>query len=127
MSSRTVSELKGRQFVASIGEPWDFASLAGDNRLEGYVSCVVVQKDQAALLCKVLPFKVSTVEISQVVAVNRYVGGQDVLKTLLESQAATMNFVYLKSGHVLAESDVLAILANPEPKGFLVGSMTLSR
>lgn len=124
--SNLTSGLEGRRFSASIGEPWDFVSAAGANRLEGNVLMVALSKDgQPALLCRVSPFKYSLAEISQVIAVNRYVGSQDILTTLHTGQLATMNFVFSVLAQEIEEADILSALANSEPKAFLVGSMEL--
>jgi hypothetical protein len=125
-SSPAADDLVGQHFVASIGEPWDFSSSAGDNRLEGQIHRISPSaRGQPVLLCSVSSFKSSSAEIDRVAAVNRYVGAQDVLATLRSGRPVTLNFMFLPMGGTADE--LLSVLARAESMSLLVGSMTLAK
>ena len=119
--------LVGRRFTASIGEPWDFVSSVGQNRLEGEIAAVVLSDHgQPLFLCSVSPFTISGGTIRQVIGANRYIGSQELIKTLESGENAVMNFAFLTSGDVIAQEDVVKLLSESTLAKFLVGSMKLS-
>ena len=121
------NSLVGRRFTASIGEPWDFVSSVGQNRLEGEIKAVAWSKQgQPRFNCTVSAFTVSGVVINQVIGVNRYVSAQDVIQVLEAGGNATMNFVFLKSGKTIAQDEIADSLSSEALSSFLVGSMMLS-
>ncbi|MGI0015307.1 MAG: hypothetical protein ACREBU_17970 [Nitrososphaera sp.] len=127
MSSPTGDDLVGLSFSASIGEPWDFESDAGPNRLQGTVQMIAFdQRGNPLLLCEVVPFSFSSKRIHQVIAVNRYCGSQDVIDALRTMGEATLNFCFLKSGDVLPDIGIETMLSDPSKSDFLVGRMYLS-
>ena len=127
MSNRTGDDLVGLSFSASIGEPWDFESDAGPNRLQGTIQMIALdQRDNPLLLCEVVPFSFSTKRIHQVIAVNRYCGSQDVIEALRTMGEATLDFCFLKSGDVLPEISIETDLSDRSKWSFLVGRMYLS-
>lgn len=126
MSNHTKS-LVGRQFIASIGEPWDFSSSVGQNRLEGEITKVVISDvGQPRLLCTVSPFVVSGISIDQVIGVNRYIGSQNVHAVLASNEEATMNFIFSPSGRLISQEDIGNFLSGSSPTEFLSGSMKLN-
>lgn len=125
MSNHTV-DLVGKSFQASIGEPWDFESDAGQNRLEGKIQQIVFdQSGNPLLLCEVIPFLSAEKRISSVVAVNRYAGSQNLIDALSLSGSATLNFMFQQSGEMFSAEDVEQDLRREADCGFLVGTMKL--
>jgi hypothetical protein len=125
MSNHT-ADLVGRLFYASIGEPWDFESDAGQNRLEGKIRQIVFDRSGSPLLlCEVIPFLSSGKRISSVVAVNRYTGNQNLIDALSMSGSAILNFMFQRSGEVFSAEDIEAVLRRTLSCGFLVGTMKL--
>lgn len=124
MSSHIRDQLIGKRFEASIGEPWDFLSKAGQNKLAGNV-IAVSDSDSAVewLLLEIRPFQHEGNEIRQVVGVNRYKSSQDVFGELLASNVTTLNFMFTIDGHELMDDTVLAELADESKFSFLVGSV----
>lgn len=125
MSNHTV-DLVGRSFQASIGEPWDFESHAGQNRLEGRIQQIVFdQSGNPLLLCEVTPFSSAGKRISSVVAVNRYMSSQNLVDVLSMSSSANLNFIFQRSGEIFLAADVEQALRREEGYSFLVGTMKL--
>jgi hypothetical protein len=115
------------RFIASIGEPWDFSSSVGANRLEGVILNIIRAKEgQPVIHCAVSPFDVFGVKVSEIVAVNRYVGSQDVEAVLSAGKAATMNFIFSSSGKAISADEILDFLTHSQSRSFLIGSMTLT-
>ncbi len=118
------SSLAGKTFEASIGEPWNFESHAGQNKLAGVILATSIEgSDVDWLLLKVSPFDHKGHKIKQVVGVNRYSSSQDVFGQLLAHKIVTLNFMFTLDGHELTESSILSELSNQSNFSFLVGSM----
>jgi len=113
------SKLIGKSFTASIGEPWDFTSTAGKNLLAGQIVDVI----EDVLLCDVSPFEDKGVMIDQVVAVNRYIGSQDFLDSVLNKENTTANLMYAYDGHRFTRESALDELEKDQGITFLVGSL----
>ena len=117
----------GRTVVASIGEPWDFRSAAGDNLLTGRV---VATSEPGApvewLLCEVSPFVAGAHTITMVAAVRRH-AGEEPLQRLLAYGTTHANLLYDPSGVPLTPDRIRAVLTASAPAGvaFLVGSLRL--
>jgi hypothetical protein len=125
MSRPMRDDLIGKPFEAVIGEPWDFQSTAGQNRLTGAVLAASdISSSVEWLLLEVRQFQYEGNEITQVVGVNRYISGQDVFGELLAGNASTLNFMFALDGHELTADTVLTELAEKSKFGFLVGSVT---
>jgi hypothetical protein len=123
MSSHT-ADLVGKIFHASIGEPWDFESDAGRNRLEGKIQQIVFDRSgQPLLLCEVIPFSSFGKTINSVVAVNRYRGSQNIIDVLRISGSVTLNFMFQKSGEVFSAENAESVLNRATDCSFLVGTM----
>lgn len=121
------TDLVGIRFTASIGEPWDFVSSAGQNKLEGKILAVTIAENgQPRLLCSISPFTISGVVVNQVVGVNRYVGSQNLIESLKSGEEATMNFAFTNLGHEISEESVASMITNNSFTSFLVGSMKLN-
>lgn len=126
MSNHT-ADLVGKSFHASIGEPWNFESAAGQNRLEGKIQRIVFeQPGQPLILCEVSPFLSSGKTISSIVAVNRYTSSQNLIDDLSMSGSAILNFMFQKSGKIFLAEDIEAVLNRAEDCSFLVGTMRLN-
>ena len=52
--------LKGRAVEVSVGEPWDFDSGAGPNRLEGEILSAKISPEEQSVVLKVNPFRTET-------------------------------------------------------------------
>ena len=125
MSNHT-ADLVGKSFHASIGEPWDFESDAGQNRLEGKIQQIIFDvSGNPLLLCEVVPFSSSGIRIGSVVAVNRYVSSQNIIDVLSTAGSATLNFMFQRSGKVFLEEETESVLSQAEACSFLVGTMKL--
>ncbi len=126
MSSHAVDDLVGRTFYASIAEPWDFESDAGQNKLEGTIQRALFDRyGNVLLLCQVVPFFFATKRIDEVVAVNRYQGSQDVLDALRAKGTATLNFMFQRSGGAFQDGSIEISLSDRRSCGFVVGTMHL--
>lgn len=127
MPSRSDSSLLvGKRIEVSIGEPWDFSSTAGENRLEGKIVAVSSAAEvKPWILCEVSLFKHGQGEISQIVAVNRYTGSQDFLKSLEQGQFVGSNLFYRPDGEKLLPDQVTAWLESGTNQSFLIGSIKL--
>jgi len=132
MSSRSPdpTTLVGRMIVASIGEPWDFRSAAGDNLLTGRVVAVSAPDESVEwLLCDVSPFMIGTQTVSTVAAVRRY-ADEEPLQQLHARGTTHANLLYDPSGSPLTPDRVRAALAasptvSTAGVAFLVGSVRL--
>jgi hypothetical protein len=127
--SPSVGPLVGRAIAASIGEPWDFSSAAGDNLLTGRIAAVSAPDDAVGwLICDVSPFVADGQTISTVAAVRRY-AGEEPMAALVTAQTAYAQLLYDRSGVALTAERVRAILAAPAVASggisFLIGSIRL--
>ena len=123
--------LIGRAVMASIGEPWDFTSSAGDNMLTGRI-VALSPPDAAAewLICDVSPFTVTgggapaaqaPASVSTVAAVRRY-AGEEPIGRLLQHGEAHVHLLYDPSGAPLtAEQIDAAVLAAPADRSTAAG------
>ncbi len=101
----------GERLEASIGEPWNFVSEAGDNKLIGVVSAVSDNtSNDEWLLIKVSPFQYKGKNIQQVIGINRYLSTQDILAELAGGHSVVLNFMFPVDGHELEKNTVLAEL-----------------
>ena len=124
MSNHTREYLINKHFEASIGEPWDFQSKAGQNKLTGSILAVSdISSSVDWLLLEVSPFNYQGNEIKQVVGVNRYKSSQDIYGELLVGNVTTLNFMFTIDGHELKDDAVLTELTDESKFGFLVGSI----
>jgi len=115
--------LVGKLFEASIGEPWDFQSSAGQNKIKGNITSISKGPDSDWLLLDITPFKHDGIEINQVVAVNRYKSSQDMFGQLLSGESITVNFMYPADGHKLSPDTLWSELEDETKFRFLVGSI----
>lgn len=123
MSSHT-GNLVGRSVLASIGEPWDFESDAGQNRLEGRVTAVSSAADAVQwCLCTVSKFRGSGNRVTTVGIVDRYAAHGSLPERLERGERVGANFVYDASGNDLTPEDLSADLASKSGLAFLAGSV----
>jgi hypothetical protein len=113
--------------VASIGEPWDFTSAAGDNFLTGQVSAVASAAEPVEwLICEVSPFIAGTIQISTVAAVRRY-AGEEPIQQLRQRGEAHVHLLYDPLGAPLEASLVRTALQTGRGNlKHLIGSIRLS-
>jgi hypothetical protein len=132
MSSRSPSAnaLVGRAITASIGEPWDFRSAAGDNLLTGHIAATSAPGESVAwLICEVSQFIADGQTIVTVAAVRRH-AGEEPVAALAAGRTTSAQLLYDRSGVTLTPARVRAVLAAPDVGsggiGFLVGSIRLT-
>jgi hypothetical protein len=117
--------------VASIGEPWDFTSSAGDNFLTGRIVALAPSSAPTEwLICEVSPFTVAgggrpdgraPASVSTVAAVRRY-AGEEPIGRLFQHGEAHVHLLYDPSGAPLtAEQIDAAVLAAPADQSTAAG------
>lgn len=112
--------LKGRAIEVTVGEPWDFESTAGPNRLEGEILSAKIAPEGQSVLLKVSPFRTETgQEASVLEASARYqedIG--DLVRRLADGERVPATLDY--SAEVSKESMPEGVEA------FLIGSVSLA-
>lgn len=118
-----IESLAGRAIRASIGEPWDFESSAGANKLDGRIVAVARLGRGSAVLREVSPFSLEAVSISRVVARARYVG-EDAATLLARGERVPVNLSYPRSGRVVTDCE-LATFPTKEhgDVGWIIGAI----
>lgn len=123
MSNHTPS-LVGRSVSASIVEPWDFESDAGQNRLEGRITAVSGDADPTQwCLCTVSEFRKDGNPVTTVGIVDRYAAPDTLPQRLERGDKVGANFVYDPSGRDLTPDDLRSALASKSGLEFLAGSV----
>ncbi|MBI4511332.1 MAG: hypothetical protein HY698_16990 [Deltaproteobacteria bacterium] len=123
MSNHT-DNLVGRSVSASIGEPWDFESDAGKNRLNGVVIAVSGAADSVQwCLCTVSEFRKDGNPVRTVGIVDRYAVQDDLPQRLARGEKVGANFVYDAGGKDLTPEDLRSALASKSGLSFLAGSV----
>lgn len=119
--------LVGRRIVASIGEPWDFTSTAGDNVLVGEITAVSPAAEPVEwIICEVSPFQAGDVTVSTVAAVRRY-AGEEPVQQLRRRGEAHVHLLYDPSGAGLTAARVHdALRAGHGDLKHLIGSLRLA-
>ncbi len=109
----SAAEFIGKTFEASIGEPWDFESAAGDNRLTGRVveATRVAGITHIAADCSM--FRVDDTAISRVVMTPRHVG-----KDFRLDAAVSANIAFRKKPAV---DDKIPLSTDDRQVGWLIG------
>ena len=126
MSSRTNS-LVGRPITASVGEPWDFESAAGQNRLEGRITAVSdVSEPVQWCLCAVSAFGDPHRRVTTVGVVERYAEDAELLERLAQGERVGANFVYDPSGNELTVATLRTALGSKKGMAFLAGSVQVA-
>jgi len=128
MSNLSREHLIGKSFEMSIGEPWDFVSDVGPNKLVGTildVSGTDSKKDW--ILLEVSPFQHNKTTINRVVGVNRYMSSQDVFGEIEKGHNVTLNFMFATDGRVLKSDTLLIELEDESELSFLVGSLLIGK
>jgi hypothetical protein len=120
-------EIIGRSFIASIGEPWDFESDAGENRLDGRVMAISNDDEHVQwCLCKVSPFSRNGHSVNTVGIVRRYASDDRIIDTLLQNGKVGANLIYDETGSNLSEGKLRDALASGRGCAFLVGTVELA-
>ena len=91
-----LSDFVGSEFEVSVGEPWDFCSSAGDNRLTGQVVAVKEIDGRQGLAASCSRFKQGSVEVSSVLLVPRYEKEE-----FQASGRVPVNVLFLKDGSAI--------------------------
>jgi hypothetical protein len=116
--------LVGAKILASVAEPWDFTSEAGDNVLAGRVAAASAAADPVEwLLCEVAPFTRGERKVCTVAAVRRYRGDGDLLQRLRSGEAVGVNLLYDPAGQSLDAKRTRLALREQRGLEFLVGSL----
>lgn len=124
LQDESVAELlKGKPVEMSVGEPWDFESSAGPNRLEGRIVSVALygaESRRQAVTVEITPFTASNgAVVTELKAEARYEEDQETfVAQVADRRRVAANLDY--SGHVSSEE--LPGGASP----FLVGSVWLA-
>ena len=127
MFSPLLTDLIGRRFSACIGEPWDFASEAGENCLKGKITDAWFDQDKHPLIrCEVSSFKRKGKMLSDIILVNRYGAKQDVVANLLAGESVGVNLVFRIDGGPIERSTAKEALSDSLQVSFLVGTVTLA-
>ena len=123
MSNHT-DDLIGRMVSVSIGEPWDFKSDAGPNRLEGSVTAVSGAADAVQwCLCTVSEFRKDGNPVTTVGIVSRYAAPDALVHRLARGERVGANLVYDASGRQLTADARRSALASKSGLAFLAGSV----
>lgn len=123
MSNRT-DGLVGKRIAVSIGEPWDFESSAGENRLEGVVTAVARSGESAQwCLCAVSAFDCAGAKVSTVGVVDRYSEATPLSERLIQGESAHVNLPYDPTGNDLTPASLRKALSSQQGLRFLVGSV----
>jgi hypothetical protein len=112
--------LKGRAVEVSVGEPWDFESPAGPNRLEGEILEAKIAPEGQTVILKVNPFRTETGQEASVLAASaRYQEDlADLVRRLADGERVPATLDY--SAEVSRESMPEGVEA------FLIGSVSLA-
>ena len=112
--------------IGSVGEPWDFESIAGDNIFRGKVISIELSpKDEQILLCKISKFNFEGKDIDTVIAGERGRPKHDICAQLLAGERVICNFAFQANGSPIEIGKACVfLLENPTPK-FMIGSLML--
>jgi hypothetical protein len=124
MSNQFVDQFIEKKITVSVGEPWDFESKSGQNRLTGNIVHVVFdQESNPLLVCKVSTFLINKKNIDFVVAVNRYSTTQNLLENLGTGKPIGVNMFYFDED--VKYSDIIDAIRKNKHLGFLVGTISI--
>ena len=115
--------------MASIGEPWDFKSPAGQGALAGIVLACAGKADGLDwVLCQVFDVCVDGVSIATVCAKERMrsMDRRRLCEKLAAGMSVPLNLVYAKDGLELTHESAHETLDKGGRGGFLIGSIALS-
>jgi hypothetical protein len=122
--SNHIDSLVGRPLIASIGEPWDFESSAGTNRLEGRVVAVSGPADSVSwCMCVVSEFRTDGNPVTTVGIVRRYVESEPLLQRLRRGERVGANFLYDPSGRAVTGDEIRLTLSSKTGLRFLAGTV----
>lgn len=108
-------------FWVSVGEPWDFTSTSGNNKLTGQVIKSLSFKEKPYLLCKISPFLYDNEMIDTVIIYKRYSDNQDLLNPPKEGIVVNIGFV--KGAINLESENLLSNSFISKFNSFLVGTL----
>jgi hypothetical protein len=123
-----MNALIGRAIECSIGEPWDFESVAGRNLLIGPVLATADAKSvgSEAVLCKVSTFQVAGHPVNMVQATKRHAIPGDLIEQLLAGEEVSCNLSYQYHWLDLGKPEFLDTRKAIPSGGWLIGSIRLS-
>lgn len=117
---------KGKHIFASIGEPWDFISSAGDNKLTGIVQDSLFNENFSCILCTVSPFIYNNIKIDTLIVQNRRGEVQKLsIENALSRNGIEANFYFKKDGSPLNLEDFFHKKISKENISFLIGTIYL--
>ena len=126
---KETQDLIGKRIECSIGEPWDFKSEAGKNKIKGKIIAISNDKDAKEnikdwVLCKISPFELSGITINMVYVKNRHIGFS-LFDDLTADKEAICNFSYNKFGKKLTIDIIRKTEKKKDYKNFggLIGSI----
>ena len=128
---KNTKDLIGKKIECSIGEPWDFESEAGQNKIIGEIIDVSNDEDSKLniddwVLCRVMPFKINQASIDMIYGTVRHYGF-DLFDELMNYKSVSCNFPYDKSGKELTVDRIrkAELEKNPENFGWLIGGIKI--
>lgn len=126
MSNLTRNELIGKRVILSIGEPWDFDSPDGQNKLMGVISEISKNENSKRpwVLLNTTPFEYDNKSISQLIGHSRHVGC-NAIEDLLMGRSASCNFIFKKTGLEIHRHNVENELIDGSDKSWLIGGMKI--
>jgi hypothetical protein len=123
MSSPT--EFLGKRFTARIGEPWDFRTDAGDNRLVGEISEISdPNSSHDWIRVQVAPFSLNGAIITELVCASRYARGATFFQELPSDKGVVCNLYFARDGSHISPQEDLKIPVDSR-YSFLVGTLSL--
>ena len=121
------ASLIGRSIVGSVGEPWDFTSEAGDNKITGMVSSISDPNTATSWVkISISPFRFEGAKIFDLVCIPRYIDIKGLVSVLAEGEKATVNMHFKKDGTAFAVSYFGDRARHDDKTSFLVGSIWLN-
>lgn len=127
MSSHLLTKLVGSRISVSVGEPWDFESSAGMNRLEGsIISAFLVDSKKPCVLCEVSEFVHDGKTVGQIAVVSRYWKTENLITDLIDGKRVTVHMFFAIDGGTVDALNAREYVDNPKRAHFLIGSMQLA-
>lgn len=125
--NETKSIIIGGAISGTIGEPWDFFSLAGEGRIRGTVSATSKSNGQIQWIeISVSPFTNNGVEIRELLGVRRYSQSKGLIEELIAGEVVGLNLLFNIAGRPISHEDVQKYEFNGSEISFLIGSVQLA-
>ncbi|NIX77458.1 hypothetical protein [Microvirga terricola] len=122
-----IARLIGRAVECSVGEPWDFQSEAGQNRLTGVIIAAAAPDDNPSrVLCRVSKFTSSDHSVNYIQATTRSASSGDLIESLLAGERVPSNLAFRYSWN---NPEAVTFLDTRQPitdGTWLIGSIRLA-